>query len=185
MIRYKIFFIFLFLVAIPSCIFVDFSLFVNKFKNVDPELQFYIDKYEQQLKQKNKNIQKFPKLTAGFGRLENNNVGTCTQLFGGNVEIEIDSFYWRSVSEKEKLALIYHEATHCICDRHHNHKLGKYPEADSLDNPNKLDAQDLEKNGFFSDRCPTTLMYPEMPSTVCLSAHWDEYVSEIFSTCNL
>jgi hypothetical protein len=91
------------------------------------------------------------------------------------------------MGSKSKTILIYHELTHCLCGRGHNHNLGTYPEAanDKSDLPDDIADKDLEKSGYFSDRCPVSLMHPRVPNAVCIDKHWNHYLGEMLNKCEL
>lgn len=172
------------LVGVPFCTTVNFSDFFNKFQDVDSRLAPYLDDYTNTLLAKNKKLKSLPKLTAGFAKLDGTVVGVCTEFLGGNKEIEIDRQFWKNSQEQERIALIFHEAAHCLCNRKHDHRHGKYKKVESFDTLYKMNSDDLKANGYFFDRCPASLMHPEIPASFCLHAHWEEYMEEIFERCS-
>lgn len=114
-----------------------------------------------------------------------NAVGLCT--YGPDWhEIDIDSDFWNRHDSSERLALIFHELTHCYCNRDHDWGSGIM----YLDTEKERIAEAEEwqitgglKPGRFDDGCPYSLMYPIVVDSDCLLGHYSEYISEMFNRC--
>lgn len=95
-----------------------------------------------------------------FSKLEPTIAGVCHYLKVGNgpIEwgyIEIDQEYWKEISEKQKIDLIFHELGHCVLGRDH-----------------------VTPNGV--EWCPKSFMNPSVMSDYCLENHYDDYIKEMF-----
>lgn len=112
-------------------------------------------------------------------------VGVCN--YGVNFrEIDLDKQFWEESSVYEKMALFFHEMTHCLCHRGHDygHKK-KYPATnfDRIVEALEWKIKGGPKPGRFDDGCPTSLMYPSVIDEDCFAAHYPEYVKEMFDRC--
>ena len=126
-------------------------------------------------------------VTMGFTDIERGNViGLCT--FGrGFREIDLDKTYWKNATWPSKVALVYHELTHCYCQRDHDFDNGTmYPDGslryilqrwqDRLPSP-------LKPEGFLGDGCPKSIMHPIILDNECFEKHYDYYTTEMFARC--
>lgn len=88
-------------------------------RNIDPELKPFVDSYisliESQCPGKFKYNHQF---NVRFGKLEYPVIGLCFSPFDTR-NITIDPNNWQSESDSGKLALMYHELSHCILDKNH------------------------------------------------------------------
>lgn len=117
-----------------------------------------------------------------FGTLADSKVGVCsfTEFFGQR-EIVIDSAYWKTAGSTKKMALIFHEYGHCVCNLGHSWELGVYPEVGS---GVSCKNQYLNKNGLLDDSCPKTIMFPCVPDDDCVRKHWGEYIKDLYNRCH-
>lgn len=132
------------------------------------------------------NIQFYNKVTIGFTKIKQEDaIGMCT--WGGRFrEIDLDLSYWKDSTSISKVALFFHEMTHCFCSRIHDYgEDKKYPE----DTKERVaEALSWLKNGgprpgHWEDGCPTSLMYPVILDDDCTKSHYSEYVKEMFDRC--
>lgn len=147
------------------------------YKGVDPEAQKYEDAW---LELANGKGIKFDKtVTIGFKDIGRNYVvGACNYGLWFR-EIDLDSKYWSYFSEIGKMVLVWHESTHCYCNREHDYSKNKEYGEDG-DKARK----DLSKSdGFYSDKCPKSIMFPEIVNDLCFEMHQGEYISEMFQRC--
>lgn len=82
-------------------------------------------------------------------------IGECNNSVKNVRKILISTPYWSTSSSIQHKALIYHELGHCYLNRSH-----------------RLDL-------YFSDNCPKSLMYPSLPSDLCIISHDQEYLFEL------
>jgi hypothetical protein len=153
-----------------------------EYDGVDPKLQSYVDEFLALSKLNHVTFKH--SVTVGFKRLSGSIVGMCTHGGLWN-EIDIDPSFWNYSTNLEKTALIYHELTHCYCNRGHDH--GKGEEYGTLDQMVK--EVDLWHGGevpgrYPKDFCPTTLMYPRVLDNECMQMHYNDYVKEMFDRCS-
>lgn len=126
-------------------------------------------------------------VTLGFKSLnDGSTIGTCTYGWGWR-EIDLDIGYWNSATPTERLALTFHELTHCYCNRDHDWGEDKpYPSTAEL---RMEQANSWRKKGgpapgrFTSDGCPTSFMYPIILDDDCVLHHYNHYVFEMFERC--
>ena len=90
-----------------------------------------------------------------FKTQDGSTIGTCYRL--ANV-IEIDPTFFYTASPKRKIELVFHELSHCACNRRHT-------------------------EGKLEDKCPDSLMYKTYIEDECLKKHWDYYMKEIYNGC--
>jgi hypothetical protein len=116
-----------------------------------------------------------------------NTVGLC--LYNKNRTIEIDKEYWDESSIIEKMILLYHELTHCYCDRGHDFGKDKqYPDdsiksfINSLLNINQLSL--VSHEGYFDDSCAFSIMHPILINKKCFEVHYLYYIKEMFEKCD-
>lgn len=151
----------------------------NKSPKIDPVFEPYIEDFIVMSSGKI-NRSDFDKLNmefvAGFdGRI----VGLCrTRPFHGP-EITIDAEYFKYAPSERKKILVFHELGHCICNRGHDNRYGKYENLLG----NKIEYVSLDK-GYFPDTCPISLMHPDILTDLCISKHKSEYIKELFENCN-
>lgn len=96
-----------------------------------------------------------------FGQLDLPTAGVCNKkihLLTNDIvrrEIVISEKLWDHLDALEQYILVLHELGHCIQDREH--------------------IEDL-----MEDRCPVSLMYPEILPPTCIEKHWYYYIDELF-----
>lgn len=152
----------------------------------DPEVQAIVDEFFR-LSARN-NLEFNQKVTIGFSKIKKDSViGTCTYADGWR-EIDLDADFWARATWKEKVALVYHELSHCYCERDHDYDNGiMYP-----DNSLKAILQDyfaeklftpMKPKGFFDDECPVSIMHPVIVNDQCFETHYQHYTQEMFARC--
>lgn len=174
----RLFTVFTGLLILASCCTINIDT-SPKFTGVDPRVKKIYDEYMKLSGYKH--IEFSDTVTIGFGNTKiEHAVGLCTTtpLFR---EITIDEKYWNRIGKLQRVALLYHELTHCYCDRNHDYGKGKpYPAPKDKwydDDP------PAPEGSMFADGCPITLMYPRVISDDCMKRHYGEYVEEMFDRC--
>lgn len=173
------------IVSLTSCssLFPDIK-FSPQYPGVDPQVQYLVDEYVK-LSELNRLIFD-KKVTVGFKKINRGNViGICT--FGSNWrEIDLDVDFWEYNSDTERLALVFHELTHCYCARAHDWAAGhSYPSTESA----RIKEAKIWLNdggprpGYLEDGCPSSLMHPVVVEEECVLTHYDYYISEMFDRC--
>lgn len=155
-----------------------------EYKGVDPRAQSLTDEYLWLSTQHH--VRFYNKVTIGFRDIkEGSVVGFCT--FGGYFrEIDIDINYWNNSDSSTRLALLFHELTHCYCGRGHDYGEDEaYPETEALRRARALKwlLEGGPRPGYWDDGCPVSLMYPIVVDNECLQAHYAEYTEEMFDRC--
>lgn len=155
-----------------------------EYTGVDPRVKKFVIQYKR-LAHKHK-ISFTKDVTIGFKKInEEYVIGTCTysQKFR---EIDLDTDYWNSASDANKASLIFHELSHCYCNRDHDFDTGtKYPEDEeniALDRVKSFISGD-PRPGFYDGLCPKSIMYPIIIKDLCMYVYHDEYVNEMFQRC--
>jgi hypothetical protein len=154
------------------------------YKDVDPRAQSYVNEYMDLSKQNHLEFKH--KVTLGFKHIkQGDTIGLCT--WGGYFrEIDLDIDYWNNASKIGRLALVYHELTHCYCGREHDYGKGKkYPEKAVERARAAIDwfLTGGPKPGYWDDGCPTSIMHPVIVEDNCMKTHYNEYVTEMFDRC--
>lgn len=118
-------------------------------------------------------------VTVGFNTIRDNKIVAQCQYGDGFREITIDPTYWSHFTRVSRMTTIFHELGHCLCNRVHDYGNGtEYGKGDE----SKKDP--ARKDGFFSDGCPISVMYPIIVEDRCFLSHYTDYVNEIFQRCN-
>lgn len=173
------------LIALLGCeLFLLNSITISNpyLKSTDPTLKTMVNEYLSLAKERglifNKNI------NVGFLDIKQDRskgydiVGEC--IYGGSYrEVVLDSVDWSYLSKMNHLILIFHELTHCYCTR--NHDFGK---GTLYKDVRKNKRTDKEKDGFYSDKCPLSVMYPDVLDDDCAHRHYGDYIQEMFNRCN-
>jgi hypothetical protein len=127
------------------------------------------------------------KVTLGFSHIpEENIIGWCS--YGRNFrEIDLDVNYWNASSAQSKKWLLWHELSHCYCNRDHDYGQGKpyrsnSPFASMDIFPKYYPARNTE--GYFDDMCPLSIMHPVHVDDDCAESHYQHYVDEMFDRCD-
>lgn len=124
-------------------------------------------------------------VTIGFKKLKFPIIGMCN--YGGNFrEIDIDPDFWAEAKASDRLALVFHELTHCYCNRSHDWGKGeKYPDTElaRIAQAKNWVQNGGKRPGRYEDGCPTSLMYPVVLDTDCTLEHYQDYVKEMFNRC--
>lgn len=158
--------------------------FAPLYQGVDPKLQYLVDEWLWLSKQKHlifthNVIIGFKKINQGAA------IGLCTYGVGWH-EIDIDTDYWKKASAANRLEIVFHELTHCYCNRNHDYGNGiKYPAEESARIAQALDwvKNGGELPGRLEDGCPSSIMYPVALEDDCIWHHYNSYVSEMFNRC--
>lgn len=148
-----------------------------KYKGVDSEAVPYVTEFKKLAKDHNVTFSN--NVTIGFDDIKSEYVvGYCEYGISFR-EVTLDSKYWEDYTPIKKMVLVWHELGHCYCDKTHGYGKGKLYGGD--DSKNRQD--DKQKDGFYPDTCPISLMYPYVIDDYCFSAHYAEYVDELFKDC--
>ena len=148
-----------------------------EYKGVDPKIQGLVSEYKDLAKKQG--IVFNHDVTVGFKDFnEGTVIGRCTYGWGFR-EIDLDRSFWDSSNTLEPEALVWHELSHCFCDRQHDYGDGKhYSSAADIDNGN------FDRNkGYYPDGCALSIMTPVILEDWCLGVHYDAYVVEMFDRC--
>lgn len=147
-----------------------------EYKGVDPRAKTIVDEYMALAKLRGLEFDN--PVTVGFKSInDDRTIGVCT--YGGSFrEIDIDIGFWNRATSMGKLTLLFHELSHCACDRAHDYGDGK-PYGDDTRDRNDSN----KKDGFFKDKCPISIMFPILVTEDCMRAHYSEYIEEMFNRC--
>jgi hypothetical protein len=168
-----------------SCGILKIAKIKPEYTGVDPQLQSYVNEFIELAKIHD--IRFYNKVTVGFKKVnEGNIIGVCH--YGAFFrEVDIDMDFWQNANEMDRLSLIFHELTHCYCERRHDFgKNDVYPK-------NRLERYKAywrhlmygdKSYGYLKDGCPKSLMHPSLLDARCMYAHYDVYVAEMFERCD-
>lgn len=170
-------------VTISTCSLEHIKL-IPEYQGVDPRAEPQLKEYKDLAKKWGITFKK--DVTIGFKTInEGNAVGICN--YGANWrEIDIDIDYWNNSSTLKKSFLLWHELTHCYCDRDHDYEDGKkYPENEDerIEEVKKWIPGTAPPGRYRDDFCPLSLMYPVVLEQDCILAHYQDYVAEMFNRC--
>jgi hypothetical protein len=149
-----------------------------KYSGVNPVFDTYVSEYRE-LIGKNDYQWRFDNLSINFVELESPAIGRCWWLLSGDVEIEIDAYWWESTNARGKQFLMYHELEHCIRRRFHTDK------PSSVKNKSDFLEEIIyrlglkSKFGYLRDGCPISLMHPNMVTSRCREKHYWYYMTEL------
>lgn len=96
-------------------------------------------------------------------------------------EIDLDSTYWNLSTETQKTVLIWHELVHAYCDRSHTYNKNK-EYGDSV--PEAMKKQQIGGPGFYTDKCPKSIMFPSIIPEYCFKKYYFEYIDEMLENCD-
>lgn len=153
-----------------------------EYKGIDPRFESLVKEYKEIAK-----IQKITfknEVTIGFKKInEDDIVGLCN--YGEDWrEIDIDLLYWENTTNTTHLALLFHELTHCYCDRGHDYgKKKEYPTPKEIRENEREQIRNLP--GYYEDGCPLSLMHPIVVEDECVTRHYDDYIHEMFDRCEV
>lgn len=173
-----------FLLCLSSCkcSLINVKL-APEYKGVDPAIQPYVNEYKELAKIQGITFKN--DVTIGFKKInEGNVVGICTISHSWR-EIDINEIFWNNSTPVSKLALLWHEFSHCYCGRKHDYSKDKEY---SLNTGGLIDQMlerlgDKENPGFYSDFCPTSVLYPVVLDGQCFLSHYTDYAIEMFQRC--
>lgn len=168
----------LFAVLCFACSSISHTL-IPTHHGVEDDLKVYVKDYKDLA---NINHITFKNIVVmGFSDIDQGDIiGLCTYGLAFH-QIDIDMRYWHSATETSRMSLMYHELTHCYCNRGHDWAKGKEYPSKSED---RLRAQLSENQGYYNDGCPTTLMHPILVGDSCTLIHYNDYVKEMFDRCD-
>lgn len=124
-------------------------------------------------------------ISAGMGTLEDDAIGVCTWATTWR-EIEYDTEWWSEAPWMKKVALVYHEMTHCHCSRLHDYakdKLYPDPKLDLIMKIFRTSKSPVPQEGYMVDGCPVSIMHPIITDLECFEKHYAYYVDEMFARC--
>jgi hypothetical protein len=126
---------------------------------------------------KKENIKFKKRVNIGFKKIKDDYaIGIC--YYGRNFrEIGIDADTWKSSSNTERTVLVWHELTHCYCNRDHDFGKNMMYAA-----PRTKEIEDKSK-GYYPDKCPLSIMHPVLLDDLCFIMHYDSYIHEQFDRC--
>lgn len=158
--------------------------FKAKHVGVDPALEPLVKEFKS-LSALN-NIRFYNEVTVGFAEIPYEDaIGVCHYgLFFR--EIDIDIRYWNHARPGERIALMFHELTHCYCGRAHDFSSKESYKNTALKRfleEVKWTIRGGQNPGFWDDGCPTSLMYPIVIENECMLSHYNEYIKEMFDRC--
>lgn len=152
----------------------------------EPNLKIIVDEYFN-LSSRN-NIHFTKNVSIGFSKIDKKSViGQCA--FGRNWrEVELDTEYWKRSTWISKIALVYHELTHCYCGRGHDFGNGEeYPDQSIKSIIDRILIRQpfspLKPTGYLDDSCPKSIMHPIILDDYCFEKHYEYYVKEMFDRC--
>lgn len=90
-------------------------------------------------------------------------------------EIDVEPKYWEMMSNISRFVTMAHELTHCYCGRSHTFGAGIEYRRDGKGH--------YQKEGFFEDGCPISILYPEVLPDSCTINHLPYYLDEMFRGC--
>lgn len=165
-------------VCLLVCLFTSLNIMLSKtklhpkFKGVDAQVQGDTDEWFILAALYGLNFNN--PVTIGFDKINKDNiVAQCGYgLFFR--EITIDSTYWEKMDSVDRTMTVWHEMGHCYCNE--GHQFGK-------DHKKYSDDGVSPKDGFFSDSCPKSFMYPYIIYQGCIYEHFGEYVDDLFKNC--
>jgi len=136
-------------------------------------------------------------VTMGFANTQSDAsggvIGICTYGHRWR-EIDIDEKFFKSRGYLQTKALIFHELTHCYCNRNHTYGSKtriQYPDGifEKIIEKLRTEIDETEipetERPYFEDGCARTLMHPVVVSSTCMFNHYDHYVDEMFNNCRV
>jgi hypothetical protein len=173
MIKLRLICLFSVLLILLSCNLLLFKTKTSsKFSGVDPQIEPYVNEWFDLatlygLKFNNE-------VTIGFDTINVSNVVAECEYGLGFREITVDPTYWNNMDFTDRMAVLFHELNHCYCNE--GHQFGKKHTEYDKDGNNPPE-------GFFSDSCPKSFMYPYTVYEGCVQRHFTEYVDDMFENC--
>lgn len=155
-----------------------------EYVGVDPRVQSLVDEYKWISAQNH--IEFTKNVTIGLKKINSDlTIGLCN--YGGYFrEIDLDIDFWNNAGPMQRLALTFHELTHCYCNRGHDYGMDQvYPEniAERIKEALEWRKDGGIRPGHWDDGCPTSLMYPVVVDTDCMKTHYSEYIKEMLNRC--
>lgn len=163
----------------PSCSGLVLPRITPHKKGVDKAFKHHIVSYKKIIKNERRYKPKFKVLSMNFAELSETVVGRCWWLLNGDLEVEIDTKYWKMASFIDRQFLVYHELEHCIRGRLHTNK------KENIENILDFFEEILYYLGFKSgkaylkDGCPNDIMNTHTMGWLCQQKHYTYYLDKI------
>jgi hypothetical protein len=168
---------------IVSCCTVNIgriSKLVPEYTGVDPKAAEIVDEFLSLAKING--VVFTDKVTVGFKNIAQDSsshrvLGLTS--YGRNFrEIDLDILFWENYTKMGRTMTLFHELGHAYCGRRHDFGNGTmYYEGDD---ESKIRDQ---KEGFYDDGCPKSIMAPFTFTDDCALAHYSELCKELLSRC--
>lgn len=170
---------------LTSCSTVGIDKILPEYKGIDPAFLSLTRQYVEIAHEKGIHFSR--PVTIGLTKIKRGNtIGLCHYLLGAR-EIDIDRNFWAHASPVERETLLWHELTHCFCDRDHDFGKGQnYPEV-KLQTVVKHEINRLTctaEVGYLEDGCPKSIMHPVILDEGCMTEHYSYYINEMFDRCD-
>jgi hypothetical protein len=150
-----------------------------RYKGVDPQVASYVNEWLNIAKEHGFKFDKI--VTVGMMTIDRPSVVAQCNYGDKFREIDVDPTYWAQFKSITRMAMIFHELGHCYCDRSHDYVFGNHLKGYGNDESSRKDPK--KKDGFFSDGCPISFMFPTVAEDSCTLSHYSEYVDELFKAC--
>lgn len=171
----------LFTVLVASCSTTLLSKRHPDYVGVDPKAKSANDEFLWLSTQKH--IVFKNKVTIGFKNIGHPPIiGLCNYGIWFR-EIDLDIQFWEKATNTTRMALVFHELSHCYCDRDHDHDNHIKYEINQLMSLFNRWRKNKPLSGYWSDGCPTSLMSPVITDDACILSHYREYIDEMFYDC--
>lgn len=156
-----------------------------EYTDINRVLQPYIDEYVELAGKRG--IKFTHDITAGMKEIkEGRIIGLCNYNEDWR-EIDIDIPFWNNATSVSKKTLMFHELTHCKCNRDHDYGKNKTYLVDFVQRminlPNGGMIFWFRKPGYYPDDCPVSIMYPSLVPDQCIKQHEKDYIDEMFERC--
>jgi len=156
---------------------VHFSKPAPEYSGVDPKAAQYVNEYLELAK--SNGIRFHHVVTVGFKDIQQDSSSYRTiglSNFGSYFrEIDLDRHSWENSTGMTRMMLLWHELNHSYCGRNHDYGKGKKYGIDKK--------EPTLENGFYSDHCPISIMYPIIVGDDCALSHYSDYIVEMFQRC--
>jgi hypothetical protein len=176
-----------FLVAVTfffglSCTTVNINHAPKKSDFVDPQVEKYVSEFKELAEIMS--IRFTRNIGVAFTKVEEPNVIGLCYYMGTYRQIELDTVFWKFADSYQRLALIYHELTHCYCSRKHDFDGKKYADTEEEKKQERENFKKTgERPGYFDDGCPRSIMHPTIVDSFCMQYHYGDYIMEMFDRC--
>lgn len=179
------------LFIIVSSLLTIMVVFAYKKKKVSVSYDKFVDKFQMLNKDllTKENIK--TRLNISFGPTEVNLLagkkvlGYCIQpMYGKPGRIVFNKDSWEEASDLERWGLVLHEMGHCACTLEHSVEI-KNLKSNFLEKILRGIGvtPGVDKQYYFENNCPNSIMFPYPPKESCLKKHIKEYEAEIKAKC--